>query len=280
MPAKVMTMNIYDGRGDKKAFPTNHTVAVVSAGKIVCGRHDFMTIRKSGREDFSLFYCEKGCLHFDDKLLKAGQVWIYAPKIPQKYVMYSKDNVIYRYLHFTGSDAAGLLSSLGIALSTALDITGSDVIDVFEHIQNNLSDESALLGLRAEYHVLYLLSRLAQVAAGPSQSHRMKRITDDMEHSFMKEYDAAYYADMYGLSISRFNHLFKDCIGVSPYAYYMQLRIANARSLLEDTDLKVKDIAEKCGYKDALYFTQAFKKETGMTPSAYRGAVGRGILPL
>ena len=50
----------------------------------------------------------------------------------------------------------------------------------------------------------------------------------------------------------------------------MQLRMTNARSLLEDTDLQIKEIAERCGYKDALYFTQAFKKETGLTPSAYR----------
>ena len=26
----------------------------------------------------------------------------------------------------------------------------------------------------------------------------------------------------------------------------------------------------KCGYDNALYFTQAFRKETGLTPSAYR----------
>ena len=98
----------------------------------------------------------------------------------------------------------------------------------------------------------------------------MKRVTDNMEHSFSVAYDASYYADMFKISVSRFNHLFKQCVGIPPYAYYVKLRMANACSLLEDTDLKIQDIAEKCGYEDAMYFTQVFKKSIGLTPSNYR----------
>ena len=45
--------------------------------------------------------------------------------------------------------------------------------------------------------------------------------------------------------------------------------MANARAMLEETELKIREIAERCGYRDALYFTQAFRRETGMTPSAF-----------
>ena len=55
-------MEVYDGSGDKKAQPTSHTVAVVSAGRIICGERDHMTLRKSGRQDWSLYYCEAGWL--------------------------------------------------------------------------------------------------------------------------------------------------------------------------------------------------------------------------
>ena len=65
-------MQIYDGRNDIKAAPTKHTVAVVSTNRIVCGENDQMTIRKNGREDWSLFYCESVRLFFGEDVLSAG----------------------------------------------------------------------------------------------------------------------------------------------------------------------------------------------------------------
>lgn len=263
-------MLIYDGRDDKKALPTKHTAAVISASRIQCGNNDHMTIRKKGRMDWSLFYCESGRMYFEDTILEAGQIWIYAPDVSQKYMVYRRDKTIYRYLHFTGSDMENLLDTLGIHTSKALDVNKYGISEIMENIQNNLADDSPLARLNAEYTVLQLLSKLAKCDAQPSGMHMMQQVTDNMEHSFVAAYDAAYYAGMLKISVSRFNHLFRECVGVSPYAYYVNLRITNACRLLEDTDLKMKEIAEKCGYENALYFGQAFKKTIGMTPSMYR----------
>ena len=263
-------MRIYDGRGDKQAFPTKHTAAVISASRIVCRDSDYMTIRKNGRTDWSLFYCESGRMYIEDKILEAGQIWIYAPGVSQKYTVYRKDKTIYRYLHFTGSDMENLLDSLGIIPSAVLEANDTFADEGLEKIRNCMADDSALSGLKAEYHILRLLSKLAKCDAHASERHMTQQVTDNMEHSFGMEYDASYYANMLKISVSRFNHLFKECLGVSPYAYYVNLRITNACRLLENTDLKIKDIAEKCGYENALYFTQAFKREMGMNPSKYR----------
>lgn len=268
-------MKIYDGSGDKRAFPTNHTVAVVSAGRIVCGRNDQMTIRKKGREDWSLFYCETGRVFFDDKTLEAGRIWIYPPEIPQKYVMYCGDKTVYRYLHFTGSDVGHIFSSLGIEPLIPTEVRGGIILNALDNIQICMSDESPLSRLKAEYHTLFLISQIAKSRKQNSGFGMMKRITDNMEHSFAAEYDAAAYAAMLNMSVSRFNHLFKESMGQPPYAYYLNLRMDNAASLLEDTDMKIKDIARQCGFEDPLYFTQVFKRMRGMTPSEYRRSNGR-----
>ena len=91
-----------------------------------------------------------------------------------------------------------------------------------------------------------------------------------MQHSFSAPYDAKTYADMLYISVSRFNHFFKESVGVSPHKYYMNIRMKNAQELLEQTDLQINVIAKNCGYEDALYFAQAFKKQVGTTPSEYR----------
>lgn len=263
-------MRIYDGRDDKKSFPTKRTAAVISAGCMQCTRYDQMTIRKNGREDWSLYYCEAGRIYFENGTLEAGQAWIYAPGVPQKYRMYCGDKTAYRYLHFTGSDVAALLSSLEIPLSAPIQVKSGLLPQLFDNIQSSLADSSPLSMLSGEYYTLHLISQIARGRSGISEVHMMKRVTDNMEHSFAAPYDAERYARMLKISVSRFNHLFKSCMGVPPYAYYVNLRITNACSLLEETELKIRQVAEKCGYEDPLYFAQAFKKVTGTTPSEYR----------
>jgi len=262
-------MDIYDGSGDRKALPTSHTVAVVSAGRIVCGKRDHMTLRKSGRLDWSLYYCEAGCVYFDGRQLGAGQLWVYPPGTPQCYTMYSKDAAIYHYLHFTGSCVEELLQNLRIPSCTVFDAGGS-LSSIFQQIQQATAGCSFEDQLQAEYQTLRLLTRLNQ--SKTSQSASMKRVTDDMEHSFALPYSADRYAALLNISPDRFNHLFKEAVGIPPHAYVTALRMRNAKSLLENTALPVGKISEKCGYDNPLYFTQAFRRHTGMTPTAYRAA--------
>ena len=43
-----------------------------------------------------------------------------------------------------------------------------------------------------------------------------------------------------------------------------------AAELLADTDWKVSDIGERCGFREMSYFTKTFRELKGCTPSAYR----------
>lgn len=267
-------MHIYDGRYDKKAEPTKHTANIVSAGRCVCTNADHMTVRKNGRADWSLFYCVYGIMYIDDKKINAGQVWIYPPGASQRYIAVSTENTVYRYLHFNGQDIDGLFDSL--CIMPLRPITPGKCFDVsaFERLEADAAAGTPLSKIDAEYRILRMFSQLAQgMQAADAASHPhglMKRVTDDMEHTFAEPYDAARYADMLGVSVSRFNHLFSETVGMPPYAYYTAQRMENAKGLLENTDMKINEIAACSGYTDALYFTQAFKRYTGMTPSAYR----------
>lgn len=262
-------MKIYDGRHDKRVQKSNRTVTVVSSGRI-SSTTDSMTIRKDGREDWSMFFCESGCIHFDDTVIKSGEVWIYPPRIAQNYTVWRKDKTVYRYVHFTGSDIGKLFSQLKIESNVAISVKNPSVINIFESISEAVKDNSALSELTAEYQTLRLISKIAAGQKFSSDRVMLNAVLDEMEHSFSKQYDAGVYADMLNISVDRFNHVFKESVGLSPYAYYLKLRMENACSLLEETDLKIKDIADKCGFSEALYFTQAFKKYTGQTPSQFR----------
>jgi AraC-like DNA-binding protein len=74
------------------------------------------------------------------------------------------------------------------------------------------------------------------------------------------------------LSISR-TQLFrkaKALTGESPVRLIQQMRLRKAKELLRTTELNVSEIAYEVGFTDPAYFSRAFNKEFGMSPSAIR----------
>lgn len=73
------------------------------------------------------------------------------------------------------------------------------------------------------------------------------------------------------MSESRFSHLFRQIMGVSPHQYFLKMRLEQAQGYLQDSDLSIAQIAQLTGFEDALYFSRLFKKYFGVAPSSYRG---------
>lgn len=73
--------------------------------------------------------------------------------------------------------------------------------------------------------------------------------------------------------------IFRKVTGTTIMKYLTALRIDRAKELLSEGGLTVSEISILCGYQSVHYFSNAFKKETGMTPTEYVKTVGkRGIL--
>jgi len=63
---------------------------------------------------------------------------------------------------------------------------------------------------------------------------------------------------------------FRDITGCSVTEYILRYRLQIATYALATTSLKVKEIAEECGFSSDSYFAKRFKAHIGMTPSEYR----------
>lgn len=77
-------------------------------------------------------------------------------------------------------------------------------------------------------------------------------------------------ADQCGFSKSHFMKLFKEFTGMSFTAYLVDYRLDLAAKQLSETNLRVIDIAENCGFHNHSYFTRAFRKKYRKTPLSYR----------
>ena len=65
-------------------------------------------------------------------------------------------------------------------------------------------------------------------------------------------------------------HAFKNYKGVSPINYLITRRIQEAKLLLETSNFSIAKIAQAIGFSSQSYFSQVFRKETGLSPIQYR----------
>jgi two-component system response regulator YesN len=73
-----------------------------------------------------------------------------------------------------------------------------------------------------------------------------------------------------GLSLSYLEHVFKKKVGHTVTHHIVSLRIDEAKKLLLNRNLLIKEIAAKVGFKNQNYFCSIFKKYEEMTPTEYR----------
>ncbi len=77
-------------------------------------------------------------------------------------------------------------------------------------------------------------------------------------------------AEEVGLTPQYMMAVFKEKTGVTLGQFIRSTRLEHSRRLLETTESPLGAIAQASGYGDANYWTKAFRKEYGMTPSEYR----------
>ena len=72
------------------------------------------------------------------------------------------------------------------------------------------------------------------------------------------------------LNHSTLTKLFKGELGLTPVAYLWHYRLTVAKKLLEFTDLPVKEVGNRCGFKTVQHFSRKFEEQLGLSPAVFR----------
>jgi AraC-like DNA-binding protein len=90
-----------------------------------------------------------------------------------------------------------------------------------------------------------------------------------MEMNIYGVINMSYIAEQIGISSSKLNDIFKIYTSMTPYQYYINIKIHKAQSLLEE-NISVKETAYRMGFDDQYHFSRLFKSKTGISPSKWR----------
>ena len=73
-----------------------------------------------------------------------------------------------------------------------------------------------------------------------------------------------------GMSPARFRAVWRQQVGLPLGVYRRKMQIQAACELLQTTNLRIKEVAERSGFRDPLYFSRVFRRATGTSPRQYR----------
>ncbi|MEC2346567.1 helix-turn-helix domain-containing protein, partial [Paenibacillus barengoltzii] len=102
------------------------------------------------------------------------------------------------------------------------------------------------------------------------RSHVVQRAILFVTQRFKEEISMEQTAEYVNLSPYYFSKLFKLQTGENFSDYLTRLRIEEAKRLIAERSLSLKEICYEVGYKDPNYFSRVFKKAVGISPSEYR----------
>jgi len=97
----------------------------------------------------------------------------------------------------------------------------------------------------------------------------VKLMDTNLEEPLELEQLAAYV----GRSRRQLERLFKDQLGTTPQRYYLELRITEARRLLQHTELSQVDVLVACGFVSPSHFSKCYNSYFGYRPSKERRLV-------
>ncbi|MFX3635386.1 MAG: AraC family transcriptional regulator [Candidatus Pristimantibacillus sp.] len=111
-------------------------------------------------------------------------------------------------------------------------------------------------------------NRSEQITGRQSRTDLLK-IRDYMEQHYAEPLSVEQLAQLANISPKYFVDLFKRTFGQSAIDYLTDLRINRAKRYLMETNYRLREIAQLVGYSDEFYFSRKFKKEVGVSPSAF-----------
>jgi YesN/AraC family two-component response regulator len=118
----------------------------------------------------------------------------------------------------------------------------------------------------------YIHGLLFKEAVLTNRSDQFTEVVNYIHDHYQEELSIEWFAGKMNMSVSHFSRTFKEVVGEKYVEYVTKHRLAVAKQLLSDTEMKIEEIAERVGYLGSNAFIRIFRKYEGITPGKYRSS--------
>ncbi|MNC37907.1 HTH-type transcriptional activator Btr [compost metagenome] len=215
--------------------------------------------------------------------LGKNDVFCLFPQVIHEYYTHPDHLLQKVFIAFDGKQALRLLEKIGLSLHSphAAGILTPEAIqmmwDFFSLVK---SDTHSDLGRLILFHRIFdqLLAAVQNTASGedPNVSWLQKG-HEYMEIHYAEGITVERVAAYVGVDRTYFTKQFRKTYGITPIQFIQDLKMKEARRLLEQTSYTLSEIAQSVGYPDLFSFSKAFKKQLGAAPTRFRYEVRNQI---
>jgi AraC-like DNA-binding protein len=173
--------------------------------------------------------------------------------------------------YFTRMLVEGIISPGHIFFEIGL---RNELVTIYERIFEEIRTQPPLYQLKVCSGILTLLAEMLTHKRRGDKPNYYQQIVEKAKILMGSRVDCALslpdISEELGVSSSRFNEIFKTYTAMTPYQYFIQLKIHRAERLLEEEGVSVKEVSRSLGFEDQYYFSRLFKNKTGIAPSEWK----------
>lgn len=237
------------------------------------------------RSEYLIHYVTKGrgYYHVLDKVyeLTPGCLFLILPDTLVSYESSQEDPFVFSWFAFTGKRARAAAMSLGFSEAELViklhpQYSISKPIETLSEFINSPAPFNEFLVLELLYCIFskIISSNQLNSAHTPSQENIVQDHIDKaksyISFNYMNPISAQSVSNYVGLERSYFSKIFHRITGYTTQNFILETRIRHSRQLLETTNYNISKISYYVGITDVYYFSRAFKKIVGTSPSHYR----------
>jgi AraC-like DNA-binding protein len=193
----------------------------------------------------------------------------------------------FSFVHFDAEDCfdecpPGSVQTVRVLLSQHVPVLQVHAFDRFQKLAEQIlqaqyrmgTARMVLLGaLQLEWFVL-VMEEMTKGAQGHASMRRLERLRRAINADLSAEWPLPAMAACTGVCPDTLARDVMDCTGERPTWFRDRIRLEEAKRMLEETDLPIQMVLEKCGWPDPFYGSRRFRQLAGMPPSAWRSRHG------
>lgn len=256
--------------------PVTRKLVVTDAGWFPQARHHGRS-RPRGVPETIVIVCTQGVGWLDlpgtRHRLGAGTAAIIPAGLPHSYGASDEQPWTIWWCHLVGSDVEDLVGATEASVDRPLlRLRSADrAVALLDEIVRGLERDQTPIRLVAVAGAAFkLMTQLAIDRALPEPGNPLERAMTYLQQRLDSPIRVGDLAAMVGVSPSHLTAQFRTATGGGVLAYHTSLRMAAARTLLERSELPIKEVAAEVGYADPFYFSRHFGRLHGMSPREYR----------
>lgn len=255
---------------------TNEPFAIDNSGKTVAIKYQLQRrIALVGAGAIEYVVKGKGTVTENNNTfqVKAGDIFILHQEQYHDYCHDPDDPWIKLWLQVSGPAVPDLFRAYGIA--NVNHIPDIDLLPDFLEIQKiiNKNTDQETIDREGPILLLRLVKKIRdelqkrEESAAKTPARKIREMIDNLPNGNIT---LEQISEEFHFSKRHLARIFKEEYNISIYDYILNRKIAIAQSLLKKTSLSVSEIADQLHFCTATYFTEFFRKHTGLTPLQFR----------